>query len=217
VPEWIDFGSAPEHYTAAGWPGYVMYTMPAGQCKEPQLLAALQAIGTNPGLIDARSCINGIDTFNGSATTYYEDSPQNGHHAWRVRNDLVIIGTKFHLSNGSFNGVGGTHELWLIHPDTVANGTPDCPDLSRGTMDLAGGMKFNQVNLMLYNPCRVNVQSSVVMRGQIFTHRATVAGGASMTFIPVGLPGYDLSTGLPLAPAATEWDRVVLSYRNVTG
>lgn len=217
VPEWIDFGSLPEHFTAAGWPGYVLYTMPSGVCKEPQFLAALQAIGTNKGLIDARPCIGGIETFSGNASTYYEDSPQNGHHAWRVRNDLTIIANRFQLGNGSFNGVGGIHDLWLIHPDMVANVTPDCANETNSQMRVTGGMKFNDVNVMLYNPCRVILESGVKMRGQIFTHRATIAGDAQLIFVPVGLPGYDLSTGLPLAPAATEWDRAILSFRNITG
>lgn len=214
VPEWLDFGSEPEHYTAAGWPGSTVYTM-GTTCKEPQFLAALQAIGSNPGVIDARACPNGIETFGGSANTYYEDNPQNGHHAWRVRNDLTIIAHKFPLGNGSFNGVSGIQDLWLINPDTIANTVPDCANTGMN-MSISGGMKFNNVNVMIYNPCHVNLGSGVAMRGQMFTKSVTVDGNASLTYVPLGLPGYDLSTGLPTSVTVNEWDRPVVTYRNIT-
>jgi len=215
VPDWIDFGSKPEHYTSAGWAGFTVYTM-GSTCKEPQFLAALKAIGSNPGVIDARNCPNGIETFSGNADTYYEDSPQSGHHAWRVRNDLVIIASKFPLGNGSLNGVGERRNVWFIVPDVIPNGTPDCVSGKANDMEINGGMKFRNVNVMIYSPCRVTIDSSVAFQGQMFTHYATVEGDAHITYQAVGLPGYDLSTGLETSPPASEWERSVLSQRNIS-
>ena len=59
VPDWVDFGSLPEHYTSEGWPGYTTYVI-GTTCGAAQFYAGLQAIGSNPGLIDARACTNGI-------------------------------------------------------------------------------------------------------------------------------------------------------------
>ena len=214
VPDWIDFGSKPEHYTSAGWAGYTVYTM-GTTCEEPQFFAALQAIGSNPGVIDARTCPNGIDAFSGNADTYYEDSQRDGHNAWRVRNDLVIIASKFPLGNGSLNGVGERRDVWIIVPDIIANGQPDCVSGKANDMSIDGGMKFRNVNVMIYSPCRVTVGSSVAFQGQMFTHYATVNGNAHITYTAVGLPGYDLSTGLETSPPASEWERSVLSQRNI--
>lgn len=217
VPQWVDFGSKAEHYTSAGWPGFTVYKMTGPTCKEGQFLAALQAIGDSPGVIDARNCPNGIETFSGSATTYYEDSPQNGHHAWRVRNDLAIISSKFPLGNGSLNGVGGTHDVWFIVPDVVANGEPSCQPGSASDMAVNGGVKFNDVNVMIYSPCKVTIESRVAFNGQMFTHFASVAGDAHITYTAVGLPGFDLDEGTETGPSATEWDRQILSQRNIAG
>lgn len=217
VPEWIDFGSKAEHFTVEYWGGTALATMSGSNCSNTQFQAALNTIGTNKGLIDARGCSNGIDL--------------GGSTAFSVKDDLTIIANKI-TTGGSISlnaPVPATPDdrakLWIITPDIVANGTPDCPagtynnewSTSGRTIFLNGTTAFNNFDTMIYSPCVLVQSSSITINGQMFVGGAALSGAATLNFRPVGMPGYNLDTGEESTPAATEWDRQIVSQRNITG
>jgi hypothetical protein len=181
-------------------------------CGAAEFYAALVAIGSNPGLIDARTCTNGISFSGGS--TQYATSPNATHNGFTFQNDLAIIANKFNLQGSTAFVSSSSHNLWLINPDTIANSTPDCGGKS---MAIGGGFTATNLDLMLYTPCMLTIASGLNIRGQVFANQATISGGATIAYTPVGLPGYDLSTGLPSTVSSTEADRTIVSQRNVQG
>lgn len=217
VPEWVDFGSKPSHFTATSWTGYTTYVT-GSTCTPNDIWHALNAFGTGPGIIDARACTAGI-SLSGSGSEYTgpfawgDDLTRNG---FTFKNDVVIIANKFNLSgSGRFEGTGTESQLWLINPDTVGNSVPDC---SAGQqLSITGGFSFPKLRTMIYSPCHITIGSSTQLKGQIFAGQTSIAGGATITYAPLGLPGYDLSTGEETAVVVTEWDRQIVSQRNISG
>lgn len=213
VPNWIDFGSKPEHYTGAGWPGFTAVAL-GSTCTAAEIYGALQTIGTSPGVIDARNCTNGIQLT--SSGTEYTGGPDISRNGFTFKNDLVIIANVFNLAGSArFTGAGAESELWLINPDVVGNGTPDCAPGEK--LAISGGFTFQKLRTLIYSPCEITIGSSTSLKGQIFAGETQIAGGATVTYAPVGLPGYDLNTGDETAVVATEWDRPIVSQRNITG
>lgn len=217
VPEWIDFGSNPEELTGAWWPGYEVYVVPTGtDCSQQDTVKnLLERFDTRPGLLDARGCKD----FGASAWTT-ADFDLVGSTSITLKNDIVIIGHDIHIGGGAkITGAKaeGNAKVWLINPDrgAVANGKPDCNAGDRLSID--GGATFVNADFLMYTPCRFVLGSGISIRGQVFAGTAGIDGNAHLTFVPVGLPGYDLSTGLPTTPTGTEWDRVIVSQRNIVG
>jgi len=216
VPEWIDFGVLPENaeeYTGEFW-GATLVKM-TGTCQNTQFQAALNAIGDAPGLIDARGC-------NSSGLVI------NGGTAFSVKDDLTIIANKFTTGGSvSLNAPSASNpsRLWLITPDLVKNKKPDCPageyvsawNSSGRTLFLNGDFSFNNLNTMIYSPCVVVLGEGNEITGQLFVKGVAIEGDATLDYRPVGIPGYNLDTGEPAGEPATEWDRQIVSQRNITG
>lgn len=214
VPEWVDFGSEPQHYNSA-WGGFVPYVM-GSTCTAAEFYIALQSIGDAPGVIDARACSGGI-SFTASGNEYTgpfdwgDDLTRNG---FTLRGDLAIIAHRFHLGGSArFSGGAEERKLWLINPDATPNSVPDCGGQE---LRVEGGFQFDDVSTMIYTPCHVTIHSSTELTGQIFAGNVTVAGGSQITYAPLGLPGFDLDVGAPTGSVATEWDREIVSQRNIS-
>ena len=185
VPDWIDY-----QYSHSDWEGFsyaaTLVTCSATQIWWPPAPSQLQQIvngfGGNPGVIDARACLNGIH-FGGSDTL-------------NLAADLVIVANKFNLSNGAITAPPGVR-LWLITPDgnpLVDNKSPDC--VIGSSFAVSGGFTFPQDSpTMIYTPCKVTISSSTDLRGQIYAGGATITGGGKLRYEPVGLPGHNLDTG----------------------
>lgn len=217
VPEWVDFGADPADLTTARWAGYTLVTM-GTDCSDVKLYQAIQAVGTNPGIIDARTCSNGITFSGGAGVQTGQGQNANG---FRMRNDLAIIAKKFSLEGSARFFSDVPVELWFINPDTIPNKSPDCGGQS---MSVGGGFNtktdggVNNVSLMFYTPCTFTLASSTTIKGQIFAGSNVTFGGAGLLdYVPLGLPGYDLDTGNTDGATYTEADRALMWQRNVTG
>ncbi len=210
VPTWIDFGAKPEDFTSSTWTGFTVVTM-GTDCVASKFYAALQTIGTNPGVVDARNCSNGI-TFTGGSNDY-ASSPNETHQGFTFKNDIAIIAKKFDLAgSATFTGAGSERRLWLINPDTTANRQPNCNGQS---MSIGGGFKTVNLTTLVYTPCTMNLTSSTDLKGQLFAGKVSIGGGSRLRYTPIGLPGYDLDTGDPSGSVVSESDRRVASQRNI--
>lgn len=211
VADWVDFA-----YAKTDWVGFTEYVVPAGtNCDYARLTSIVSGFAGNPGVIDARNCTNAIEV--------------SSYQKLALTNDLAIIANKF-----NFGGSGGfsstvDRRLWLINPDATTGKTPTCG--ANQSFLVGGGFTFDaKLDVMMYSPCRINIGSSTKFTGQIFAGQAVVDGAAEIKYTPVGLPGWNLTTGAsttggssttpPTSTTTTtyspESDRTVASSRIVT-
>lgn len=199
VPDWIDFGARSEEYTSTVWTGFTVYTM-GTTCDAAALRTAITAIGSAPGLIDGRNCSTGISL--------------GGSNTITIVNDLAIIVPRFTMDGSASFASASRHRLWIINPDYHANSTPvgDCP----GALSISGGASFaSTIDLLLYSPCTVTIASSTTVRGQIFAGDVSLGGSGQVSYVAIGLPGVNLSTGVRDSSSSTSADRALVSLRNV--
>lgn len=195
VPVWIDFP-----YNASMWAGFVEYNM-GSDCSKAKFDAAAVFFAGRPGLIDARGCT--VDIV--------------GSDQLAFTNDVAIIGYKIHFGAGAMiiNNSTTEHRLWLINPDDIADGNPDGD--CKGYLTLDGGFKIAtspaRFTTMIYSPCALNFSQDVGLYGQVFSASSAFSGNGRLTYAAVGLPGYDLSTGLSTSTSVSEADRRVQYVR----
>ncbi len=196
VPQWIDYT-----YDSSLWAGFVEYDM-GSDCSRANFQAAIAHFAGRPGLVNALGC----SSFAWSS----------GEDQFVFTNDVAIFANKFDLNGGGAFTAGGAgeHRVWLLNPDDTPDLVPTCAPGEQLKID--GGFKFKNtanasLHVMVYSPCTVTIGSSTAFSGQLFVNSSTFAGAGTVTYSPVGLPGYDLSTGLPQTSIVTEHDRR-LSY-----
>lgn len=190
VADWIDL-----KYDTARWPGFTPVVL-SGTCDYTALKNAIDGLNGRPGLLDARNCLGALKVSD------YQKLP--------VPADLVIYAKQFDLGgSGGFAGSNGAR-LWLVNADLGAtvNKVPDCGTQS---FKIGGTFSFAGLTLMIYSPCKVVIASSLSLRGQIFAGQVDITGGATLTYAPSGLPGYDLDTGKPVEE---NQPRTLTSYTN---
>lgn len=204
VPDWVDFA-----YHASDWTGFVEVPITStGTCSAQQVQAAITAHPGTPVVVNALGCAGGV---------YVGGSSKIAMGA-----DLSIIANTFTMTgSGGFTSTSA-RRLWMITPDSVADGQPTCPSGSSFSID--GGFTVqSQISLMMYTPCQVVLASGLNLYGQVFAGQAGISGGATLHYATIGLPGYDLwtghtSTSPPVTTTTTGSDatRTLVSSRNVS-
>jgi Tfp pilus assembly protein PilX len=171
----------------------------ATQCKLHSIIVGLPS-GTRPTLIDTRAaCPNGVELSSNTNMT----------------RDVAMFATKFTLmTNGtsiSPSPLTAERRLWLIVPDTVADGFPTCtlPTGEHGFGFPGNGNKSivigDRVRAFLYTPCQFHIKNNSVWRGQIYAGGSDMKNNLKFTYAPIGLGGINLNTGVvsPLLPSYT--------------
>jgi len=172
APGWVDFPST------APWPEFTTKTI-SGDCSYATLVATAAQLGSGASVIDARGCTNGFVL--------------GGDNALTLPGDTVILAKKIDLGYGASISGGSTKRLWLVIPDDKADKQPTCP--TGGSFYLGGFFSVSHTT-MIYSPCKVNLGSSTEIRGQIYAGTATINGASRLAYVQLGLPGYDLGTGM---------------------
>lgn len=201
VPNWIDFT-----YKKSDWAGFSEIVL-TGNCAHQwwpvgnKLKEAMDSM-TGPTVIDTRGCTNGVQ--------------MDSSVAYTVKHDLAIIGENFSLTGGAKLNAADDVRLWLISEDKTANGLPTC---AGRTFKVDGGFTItNNISTMIYTPCRADL-GSTKWKGQLFAGEAYLDGAAELSFLPVGLPGYDLATGVAASEVTPSTESIFeqpTSVRNVS-
>lgn len=199
VPDWINFA-----YNPADWSGFAIATISSsGSCSYTQVRNAVASFAGQNGIVNALGCVGGIAIGGSDVVT--------------LNQDVAIFAPSYNLNGGGGFTASQVRKLWLLTPDTVAE-TPPTPTCTTGesSYSVSGGFTFSSnLRIMMYTPCKVVLTSSTKFTGQVFSGKAGIDGGAQLTYTAVGLPGYNLDTGLTTTTASTEADRTIVSFRNV--
>jgi len=189
VPTWVDFKYDPAKWVDSfGVPFEVKAATGTG-CTLPSALG-----GTSPGkplIYNALGCAGGVKANHGTIT---------------LSSDVVIFSNTFDFENVNqvtFTSSSSTvkRNLWFITPDNTANGLPTCNTPTQGNFIMKNGFDIkDSVNAMLYTPCLFEAKNNFEWRGQFYANGTNdFKNNTKFTYVPLGLPGIDLDTGLPPA------------------
>ena len=178
VPDWIDFD-----YDVSDWTGFTEVKL-TGACTGPAIRTAIAGIA-GPVLVNGFGCSNGVTI--------------GGDDKVPLNRDVAIFANRFDLGgSGGFTSTENAR-LWLVEPDNVKPSSPGHetqPNCVNQSFTLGGGFSFaEKLDTMIYTPCRMELASSTVLKGQIYAGKVTIAGGSQLKYVRVGLPGVDLDTG----------------------
>lgn len=184
VPNWIDF-----NYQKSAWAGFNEVVI-TGACDFATLQNAAATLASGPGIINALGCTNAVTIAGSDILT--------------LGNNLAIVAKGFNLTGGGGFAASAQRNLWLITPDSVADAQPTCPGPTPvGPFTVDGGFTMaSTVHAMIYSPCKVNISSGINWYGQVYSGSITIDGAAKLNYVPVGLPGVDLSAGSVTPPGS---------------
>ncbi|MCA1942913.1 MAG: hypothetical protein LDL15_04835 [Yonghaparkia sp.] len=183
-PPWVDV-----NFVAADWQsrGWTVRTW-GGSCiidNKTVSSAAVTAISgyTTPTVIDARACSS--FTISSSAK-------------WKLtmRTDITFILPRTAniedftaVSNGSID-----RALRFITPDTVADGKPTSTGCGRIDINNQNELEA-PIAVIVYTPCPVFNSNSLTWRGQYYASNVSFSNNSELTYVPIGIPGFDLGNG----------------------
>jgi hypothetical protein len=207
VPPWVDFGYDPNAWVDAS--GNMYTVVNASDCSTD--IAAKINAATGPTIVNALAgsgCNGAAVNLTGLNLT--------------LKTDVALFANSYLLKSQTITSstptVAQSRRMWMITPDTMlTNEEPDCP---------AGAVKSqidNQVvtdpsvDILLYSPCGLGSTGSY-LSGQIYTSDVKFDNSFTLNFVPVGLPGWDLSTGQATSSAYVPGHLdSIYSSRNITG
>ena len=199
VPGWVDYPWSTYSLTAFQNLGYTENILPAASCTSAAAvnteLSRELALPT-PQIFNALAC--------GAAGPNFGNLPSTV----TLTNNLVIVASSLAFPNSGNSFVSSVstsssphRKLWLIIPDMNLTGVgtpplpqPDCPGpqtISVGKLTVSAS---GNVDAMIYSPCYI-ANSPNSWQGQIYASGLKMSNGFQINYVPLGLPGYDLSNG----------------------
>jgi hypothetical protein len=187
VPHWVDFDyHSSDWVTSAGSP---YSTINLSSCTSSALTTGLNAAQNSsvPTILDTRICGANTD-FSGNNLSLVSDT--------------VIIANGFKFSSNDIQSSNSSEKrLWVIIPDSTPNQTPTCG--SGSTASVGNHVTVGpKVSAFIYSPCAIS-NSQDVWRGQMYSSSISTSSSFSLSFVPIGLPTVDLSTGEFLSSPGT--------------
>jgi hypothetical protein len=203
VPNWVDVGYNAATWTALGY-NVVNWT---GACQIAMDAAARTALEsyTVPTVVNYLS-----QCPNTAVTTDNSQSPV----PVSLKTDVVFVAREFKFDKLAFRSsvTGTSRKLSFIVPDPVADGARTCtpPSGLTGNITLTNETDFGaDIAAMVYTPCKI-ISNRNGFRGQMYGGQVQFEQQAQLTFVPVGIPGFDLSAGVtvPKVTGAELGDRL---------
>lgn len=202
IANWVDIG-----YDPAAWRddegNPLKITSLTGACTLNAATLNNAANGSKAVIVNALGCSNGIAL-----------------PSVALKNDVVVFAKKFTSSQNQTISSATGHEkkLWLITPDDIADGAASCA-APLGDFEVGNGFTIGSpVVAMLYTPCNVEAGNNLAWRGQMYAGGHSSWNGIRFAYTPVGVAGYDLTTGLPTPVIPPEpGPGSLISMRNING
>ncbi|MFP7762206.1 hypothetical protein [Marisediminicola sp. LYQ85] len=192
VPEWVDFGYDPSKWIASDGLPYAVISVASTDCNwswegSPGIAKLRQALASpRPVILDARAC---------QVSMYFPENP-------KLTSDLVIFAKGFDGGSNVWSSrTSDSKKLWFISPDEVKDGSPPgtCPG---SNFVFSSGFRIStSVAALVYTPCVIH-NSSTTWRGQMYAKEVVMHGSITLNYVPIGLPGVNLSEGAGEEPPA---------------
>jgi hypothetical protein len=206
VPGWVDYPYAASDWTTGGFSELVLTN-----CTASGFTTAMNTVmaSATPYVLNALACASGVNFSGlGSTLTFHSDTAI-------ISNSFSMSGNDFESSSSS----GAHRKLWFITPDrgTTNNHQPDCP--SGGSFSMGNHVTVGSyVDGLIYSPCSIT-NSANEWQGQIYAAGSHTSNAFTLNYVPIGIPGVNLSTGEVTPPSlpgtGTLGSRT--SIRNITG
>jgi len=187
---WVDF-----EYDWADWSSAFQLKTWSGACEVGSWNASTHdtykqlANLTSPTVVDSRAC---------SPLTF-----QTGTLA--IKTDIAFIGKAFTLGDMKISSADGQpHKIWFLVPD--GNPSHAGKDCTNGAGNITNWGSNSQIAApiyaLAYTPCTIALNNGMRWRGQLYSGAFTVSSGDSLVYMPIGIPGTDLSGGTAIDPSA---------------
>jgi hypothetical protein len=183
-PAWVDVAFVAADWQSRGWTVRT-YTGPCNidnnGVKNAQVLAF--STYTTPTVIDMRGCSS--VTISTSAKLKVT-----------MKTDLTFIMPRT-VNIEDFTATSSTsidRALRFITPDTVADGKPTTTGC--GKVDINNQNELEApIAVMVYTPCPVTNSNQLTWRGQYYAGTVAFSNNSELTYVPIGIPGFDLGNG----------------------
>lgn len=184
VPNWVDVNFVASDWTARGWTVRT-YSGPCNIDNNGAKNSAVTAFSsyTTPTVIDMRGCSTVTISTSAKLTI-------------TMRTDLTFIVPR-NVNIEDFTAVSNNsldRELRFITPDTVADGVPTTTGCGRIDINNQNELEA-PIAVMVYSPCPVNNANQLTWRGQYYASQVTFSNNSQLTYVPIGIPGFDLGNG----------------------
>ena len=113
-----------------------------------------------------------------------------------MKTDLTFIMPKtVNVEDFTATSVGTIDRaLRFITPDTVADGLPT--QTGCGKFDINNQNELEApIAVMVYTPCPVTNSNQLTWRGQYYAGTVAFSNNSQLTYVPIGIPGFDLGNG----------------------
>lgn len=183
-PAWVDVDFVAANWVNLGWTVFT-YTGPCTIDNRTRTHAQVRAFSnyTTPTVIDMRGC---------STVTFSSSANLNIN----MRTDLTFImpRTVFLEDFTAASNTNVDRALRFITPDTVADGVPT--NTGCGRFDLNNQNELEApIAVMVYTPCPVTNSNQLTWRGQYYARNVSFSNNSELTYVPIGIPGFDLGNG----------------------
>lgn len=186
IPEWTDVGWNPELWVEQGYT-VVEWT---GEC------AIAKGTASSPWeSLSGYTTPTVINFLTKCPTTPVTTS--NSMNTVQLNTDIVLVAEEFIFDRLYFTATE-PRDLIIMVPDDIDDGAPTCNPVSPLTGDVTLSNETNfgsNLAAMVYTPCRIDSYRDG-FRGQLYGGEVEFHMQASLQFVPVGFPGFDLSDGL---------------------
>ena len=210
VPQWTDLA-----YTPTDWldsTGSPFEVKPLAGCALPNGTLGGTVLG-KPVIMNALACTGGPTVTNNTTV--------------KLTSDVVIFAQQFNWDVNSLvfqSATTAEHRVWFITPDYVADHTPSCQSTlaspnTQGNFTINNGFAIDaKISAFLYTPCAFDGKNGFTWHGQIYSGQYSyVENNPSFTFVPMGVAGADLGTGLSTSPIPYPKPGAVVSIRDLSG
>ncbi|TFD87757.1 hypothetical protein [Cryobacterium serini] len=156
----------------AAWAYFENVVPIEGTCTLAALQLAANDLAGAPGIIE---CADGVDVSSNGTLT--------------ISSDIAIVADSFQFRETARIDAAAKQKLWLVTSDKSPNDKAKCNGHA-GNFSVIESVKVNQnVDVMVYTPCNVNISTSSQWRGQIWGGTVQLGNSGVYTYAEVGFPG----------------------------
>ena len=183
-PLWVDVNFVSADWVSRGWTVRT-WTGPCLIDNKTSKNAPVTALSTytTPTVIDARGCSSFTISTSAKLTI-------------TMKTDLTFILPKTAniedftaVSSGSAD-----RALRFITPDTVPDGKPTLTGCGRIDINNQNELEA-PIAVIVYSPCPIYNSNQLTWRGQYYGSTVAFSNNSELTYVPIGIPGFDLGNG----------------------